>query len=283
MQVRKLISQNSESFTSTEHKLSATLLADYPFAGLKPIQDLSATTKISTASISRFVNKIGFKGYIEFQRQLIEELKASQRSPIDLYETRQPVSCDNFTDFVGRAMKLMEMATETVTSAQFELLCNLFADEQRSIFVIGGRVSDTIAQFFSRHLRQIRPRVYHLPSDPETWPEYILRMKPKDILVIIDFRRYQANLASLAEYAVKENNTQVVLFTDKWLSPIAGSAKHILGLPIEIGTVWDSYVSTFALIEAMLARTAELDWDVVGKRIENWDALRISMEQKDDK
>lgn len=283
MQIRKLISQNSENFTSTEHKLSAALLADYPFAGLKPIQDLSELTKISTASISRFVNKIGFKGYTEFQRQLIEELKASQRSPIDLYETRQPVSCDNFTDFVGRATQLMEMATETVTSAQFELLCNLFADEQRSIFVIGGRVSDTIAQFFSRHLRQIRPRVYHLPSDPETWPEYILRMKPKDILVIIDFRRYQANLSSLAKYAVKENNTQVVLFTDKWLSPIAGSAKHIFGLPIEIGTVWDSYVSTFALIEAMLARTAELNWDVVGQRIESWDALRISMEQKDDK
>ncbi|MBL1421856.1 MAG: MurR/RpiR family transcriptional regulator [Alphaproteobacteria bacterium] len=283
MQIRKLISQNSESFTSTEHKLSAALLADYPFAGLNPIQDLSALTKVSTASISRFVNKIGFKGYHEFQRQLIEELKAGQRSPIDLYETRRPVSHDNFADFVGRANRLMDMATETVTSAQFEVLCKLFADEQRNIFVIGGRISDTIAQFFSRHLQQIRPRVYHLPSDPETWPEYILRMKSKDILVIIDFRRYQPNLASLAEHAVKEKGTQIVLFTDKWLSPIAGSAKHILGLPIEIGTIWDSYVSAFALIEAMLARTSEINWDVVGQRIESWDALRISMEQKDDK
>jgi DNA-binding MurR/RpiR family transcriptional regulator len=42
MTVRQLIEEKSEEFTSSERKLSAALLADYPFAGLEPIQTLAS-------------------------------------------------------------------------------------------------------------------------------------------------------------------------------------------------------------------------------------------------
>ena len=280
MQVRERIDKNSDGFTSAERRLSSALLADYPFLGLEPIQELSKKTKISAASISRFVNKIGFQGFQEFQRQLIEELKERQRSPIDLHETRHPARSDYFGDFVTRANDLMTTSAEAITIAQFDRLSELIGDERRKVFVIGGRISDTIAQYFSRHLRQIRPDVYHLPADPEAWPDYLLRMKPKDLLIVVDFRRYQSNLASLAEHATLHNKTHVILFTDKWLSPIAGNAREVIALPIESGTLWDSYVGAFALIEAMLARAAELNWDKTRRRIQKWDSMRLNTEDK---
>lgn len=275
MQVRDRISENSDSFTSAEHKLGSSLLADYPFAGLEPIQVLSEKTQVSAASISRFVNKIGFRGFQEFQRQLIEELKERERSPIDLHETSRPSRGDYFGDYVARANALMTASSEAVTAVQFERLSEMISDEKRKIFVIGGRISDTIAQYFLRHLRQIRPDVYHLSADPEVWPEYLLRMKSKDLLIIVDFRRYQASLASLAERAAVGNKPHVVLFTDKWLSPIAGKARDVIALPIESGTLWDSYVGAFVMIEAMLTRIAEMNWEKTRKRIQKWDSMRM--------
>ncbi len=275
MQVRDRISENSGDFTSAERKLSAYFLADYPFAGLAPIQELSAKTQISAASISRFVNKIGFKGFQEFQRQLIEDLKARDRSPIDLHNDRRPLREAYFEDYVSRASALIVASAEAVTVAQLEHLCRLLHDERRKVFVIGGRISDSIAQYFSLHLRQIRPDVYHLPTDTELWPEYLLRMKSRDLLMIVDFRRYQANLKALAAWAAKDNKTHVILFTDKWLSPVAVHARDIVAMPIENGTPWDSYISTFAIFEAMLTKVSEMNWGKTRKRIEKWDSLRL--------
>ena len=75
MDVRTRIENMSSEFTATERRLSALLLMDYPFAGLLPIQELADNTKTSPPTVSRFVTKLGFSGFQEFQRQLIEELK----------------------------------------------------------------------------------------------------------------------------------------------------------------------------------------------------------------
>ncbi len=47
MTVRVQIAEKSDEFTANERKLSATILADYPFAGLAPIQVLAEKTSVS--------------------------------------------------------------------------------------------------------------------------------------------------------------------------------------------------------------------------------------------
>lgn len=45
-------------------------------------------------------------------------------------------------------------------------------------------------------------------------------------------------------------------------------------MPIESGTLWDSYVPAFALVEALLVPMAERDWEATETRISEWDKLR---------
>ena len=136
-------------------------------------------------------------------------------------------------------------------------------------------MSDTLSQFLSRHLRQVRDKVYHLPADPEAWPEYLLRMRPKDILFVADFRRYQKSLENLCKKASQERKAQVVVLTDQWLSPTAGHATEILAVPIDSSTLWDSYTGAFAVIEAIVTRIAETNWKTAKQRIEDWDSMRL--------
>ncbi len=200
MTVRVQIAEKSDEFTANERKLSATILADYPFAGLAPIQVLAEKTSVSAPTISRFVNKLGYGGFQEFQQELIAELKEGQKSPVDLHPTRRQVEGDYLQGFFQRAEQLLHETCEMISAGQFERVCQLLSDDKRGLYLIGGRMSDPIVQYLSRHLRQYRANVFHLPSDPEVWPEYLLRMRPKDILVTIDFRRYQKSLADLATW-----------------------------------------------------------------------------------
>ena len=53
MSLRAQIEAVSDNLTPAERQLSAVILADYPFAGLEPIQDLSQRAGVSAPSISR--------------------------------------------------------------------------------------------------------------------------------------------------------------------------------------------------------------------------------------
>ncbi len=282
MQVRERIEQLSDELTSTERKLCTALLLDYPFAGLEPIQELAKAANTSPPSISRFVTKLGFHGFQEFQRQLITELKEGQRSPVELQEASAPIHGAFLESFLDRAGAVLKDATKAVSEVQFERVCELLADEKRNIYIIGGRMSDTLALHLSRHLRQIRSKVFHVPPDPEVWPEYLLRMRSRDVLFIVDFRRYQASLSTLAKKTTEARNVQVVLMTDQWLSPISGQASEVLAVPIDSGTLWDSYTGALALLEALLARIAEENWDQTKTRIKEWDSVRLDFRENND-
>ncbi len=167
----------------------------------------------------------------------------------------------------------MASAGQAVTETQFEQICSCWQIPNASIYAVGGRISDTIAQHLSFHLRQSRERVYHLPRDPEVWPEYLLRMKAGDVFFLVDFRRYQKNLWQLAKQA-QAQKVQVVLMTDQWLSPATRYTSEVLVVPIETGTIWDSYAPALALTEAIVTRVAGKTWPQTRKRIEAWDAMR---------
>ncbi|WP_295811782.1 MurR/RpiR family transcriptional regulator [uncultured Nitratireductor sp.] len=282
MQVRQRLENLSSELTATERKLCTALLLDYPYAGLDTIQDLAKKTNTSPPSISRFVAKLGFQGYQDFQRHLIDEIRQSNRSPLDLHVGDRPIQGEFLEDFVARAVNLISASTSATTSAQFERVCALLGDEKRNIYLIGGRISDAIALYVSRHLRQVRSGVFHLPADPEIWPEYLLRMRSKDVLFVVDFRRYQRRLSELARLAREQSGLQIVVLTDKWMSPAANHANEVFATPIESGTVWDSYAGAMVLMEAMLTRIAETNWDKTRKRIEAWDSLRFDHGARDD-
>lgn len=167
--------------------------------------------------------------------------------------------------------------TGMVSQAQFDILAELLADPSRNIFLLGGRVSDSIASFLSIHLRQIRSGIYHMADNPEFWPEHVLRMRRKDVVLLIDFRRYQLSLARLAENIAQKRGATIVVVTDKWMSPAARSADHIVALPIDAGTAWDTVSAAMALVEALIVRVSEADWEATQKRIKDWDGIRFAM------
>lgn len=276
--IRTRIREASAQLTGSERKIANAILADYPFTGLESIQELAAKTGVSAPSITRFVNKIGCGGFQELQRQLIAELKAGQSSPVDLMSSRTPVGHSEFlSEYVARASAVMQEMVETVPQAQFDILADLIADPSRNIFLLGGRVSDSIASFLSIHLRQIRSGIYHMADNPEFWPEHVLRMRKKDVVLLFDFRRYQLSLARLAELIAEKRGSTIVVITDKWMSPAARSADHIVALPIDAGTAWDTVAAAMALVEALIVRVSETNWEQAQKRIKDWDGIRFAM------
>lgn len=275
MMIRERIENAAENLTTGERKLVAAILSDYPFSGLSPIHELARHSEVSAPSISRFVTKIGLDGYQEFQRELISELKQGMRSPLDLHAPGRKVEGGFLKDFIAKSTSQMSIAADAITEDQFIQICNLLIDPKRRIYVLGGRISDTIARHLTFHLQRIRKDVFQLPGNGEEWPDYLLRMRQGDILYLVDFRRYDPLLEQLALKAVEARHARVVLMTDKWISPIAKHAREVLPVPIDSGTLWDTYSAALAVTEAIVTHIAENNWDKTRVRMEAWEALRL--------
>ena len=71
-----------DRLTARERKAAQMLLANYPTAGLAPVAEFAERAQVSAPTVLRFVAKLGFLGYPDFQRQLREELEAQLASPL---------------------------------------------------------------------------------------------------------------------------------------------------------------------------------------------------------
>lgn len=283
MRIRALIKERADQLTTSERRVANAILADYPFAGLVSIVELAAHTHVSAPSITRFVHKLGCAGYQEFQRELIDELKEMSSSPIDLKQSEQALADEGFpAEYFSRIAGRLDDFAKAVQTSELETICTLLGDQSRTVYLLGGRISDSLARFFHIHLSQLRPRTFHLPTDVEVLPDAILRMRRQDVVMILDFRRYQPNLAKIAEMIAGRAQSQIVLITDKWISPVSRHSAHVIPIPVETGTAWDTYVAAFALLEAMVVRISDQDWKTVRHRIEAWDDIRFTLTDHSD-
>ena len=131
----------------------------------------------------------------------------------------------------------------------------LLSDPKSACYLLGGRFTDAIAAYMAAHLRIIRPNVTHFGGQTSTWRDQLLDIRPGDVVVLFDIRRYQSDLVRLGEL-MAERKARIVLITDPWLSPIARSARVVLPCVVDASRTWDSSITLLALAEALIDRVS---------------------------
>jgi len=271
--VRQLIHTHHQQLTQSERKFARALFEDYPNAGLASITVAAKGAGVSTAVVARMVQKLGFKGYPQFHQALLEELQAKVSGPAArraVWAAEAPES-HMLNRFAGTVTQNLAQTFANIDTAQFDTAVHMLA-RANGLYIVGGRITRSLAEYAFTHFQAIRPKVTHLTSSPATWPHYVLEMTAGDLLLIFDIRRYEENLLRLAEIAAGRG-VRMILITDQWTSPVAGLAEAVFHCWGEIPSAWDSNIATLSLIEALIAATQEECWPEARERFESLDSL----------
>lgn len=268
------IQQKLEELTRAERQLALSILENYPASGLGPLAALAKDAQVSVPTVARMVQKLGYKGYPDFQAELREELRAMAKDPIAKHETWAEAApsghiLNRFTDAV---IDNIRNTLATIDPAGFDAACRLVADPGRHLYIVGGRITHTLAEYLFLHMQVIRPNLTHVQSTSNTWPHYLLNAGEGDVFVIFDVRRYENNTLKLAELA-HARGARIVLFTDQWRSPVHQIADITLGSRIVVPSAWDSSVTTMLLVETMIAAVQGLDWGGTKERMKELEEM----------
>ena len=269
-----------DTLTRAERQLAVTILENYPMSGLGSITRLAEKSAVSTPTVARMVQKLGFSGFPEFQAALRDELEAQISNPIskrDSWSEHAPQEhiLNRFTETV---IENIRQTLAHVEPAEFDAVIRLLADETRAVYIAGGRITHALSEYFHLHLQVIRKRVQHVRTTSNAWPHALLDMEENDVVVIFDIRRYENSTLKMAEIA-RAKGAKIVLVTDQWQSPISRYADFSFNCRIEAPSAWDSTIAMMLLSETLIAAVEEASWDQTRERMNAletmFDATRI--------
>ncbi|WP_377291063.1 MurR/RpiR family transcriptional regulator [Rhizobium sp. SG2393] len=274
MTVSDVIHARFDALTRAERQLAETLLDNYPVSGLGSITTVAENARVSTPTVARMVQKLGFRGFPDFQARLHQELEATISNPIakhDRWASNAP-GTHVLNRFADAVMANMRETLGQIDPADFDAATALLADRSRQVFIVGGRITHALAQYLFTHLQVVRQKVTHLANSPSAWPHTIIDMRPGDVLVIFDIRRYEQEMETFARIA-RARGVEIVLFTDRWASPIAKIAAFSFRVHIEVPSAWDSSVVSLFIVEALIEAVQSATWDETRERMKGLEEL----------
>ncbi len=257
-----------DSLTRAERQLANSLMENWPVSGLASITAVAKSAGVSTPTVARMARKLGFRGFADFQSALRHELEAQISDPFTKHALWSADVPDTHivNRFADAILQNLRNTLSGIDPAEFDAVCDKLADFERGVYLAGGRITHTLAEYLFLHLQMVRPGVTLIPSSDGAWPHYVMDMKKEDVLVLFDIRRYQNDLLKLAEF-VSRRGVEVILLTDQWGSPVTRHAAHKFNCRIEAPSAWDSNVVILSVAEWMIAAVQQRTWGTTSDRM----------------
>ncbi len=277
MTVRDLIEQHLGTLSASEKRIARQINGKYPVSALGGIEDIARQAQVSAPTVTRFVRRLGFDRFVDFQRAIRLEVQDQESSPLALFQKHQAAAAGAplgdevlIEDIVASLRKLaMPVVTDALDAA-----AALIAQPNLRVSILGGRWSSIAAQYLAFQLSSLRGEVHTVLQPPSGVREdRIADFTRRDVLVVYDFRRYQPETIAYCR-ASRARGVRMILFTDPDLSPICDLAEVIIPVAVAMTSPMDTLAPALVATDALLARLVTLLGPHATKRMAMLDELR---------
>jgi DNA-binding MurR/RpiR family transcriptional regulator len=281
--VRAALEASLSTLSSSEKRVARVVLERYPVSALGGIEDIARQSEVSAPTVTRFVRRLGFARFVDFQRAIRLEIQDAEVSPLALLRKHQAAAPDGggadtrLVDDI--AASLARLAAPPVLAA-LDAAAALVADRRSRVFALGGRWSSIAAQYLGFQLTSLRGEVHVLTQPPAgVLEDRIADFTRRDVLVAYDFRRYQPATLAFCEAAARRG-AKIALFTDPELSPICDIAEATIPVSVATFSPLDTLAPTIAATDALLARLVALLGPEATRRMAMLEDLRRAAEPR---
>jgi DNA-binding MurR/RpiR family transcriptional regulator len=219
--------------------------------------ELARMAKISNATVTRFVRRLGFQNYEEMRRHARAEREAG--APLYLLDGAFADPDNGFVGAGPRRLKALarlidrhaDTAAENLRSTftaldrtGFSALADAIA-EARQVWIVGFRHGHFLAGYLRWSLAHARPNVRMLPNPGETIGESFVDFGKEDVLFAFALRRRVPLLGKIIK-AARAAGARVALATDPGMTDTFG-ADWVLRCASRTNGPIDDHVSALAL------------------------------------
>jgi DNA-binding MurR/RpiR family transcriptional regulator len=277
-EIKEKITSKYNSLPKNQRKIAEYFINNFDNIPFLNVQDLSTATGASVASIVRFSQRSGFKGFSELRDSITGSLQKElhNREIFPLFERRK-VEEDLLTEVANLDIKNINDTLNLVERTTFNYVIDRILKSER-VFTAGLGISYLLAEILAYQLTQVGISSSVLLHSHTLFNEHILFLNPKDLLIVFSFPPYSKETIEAADYASKRK-IEVISITNKHASPATFFTKANLIVRSENMLYTNSFAAISVLINAIATACAIKDQQRAKKILKESEEIMINQNQ----
>lgn len=249
-------------------QLAAYVSEHYVQVAFMSTRDLAAAAGVSLATVVRFPAALGYPNFdamrASIQDRINFDLTGVERLGALSQENSAPSAL--LRRILDGDFESLQTLVHTFSEPQFERFVAALLNAER-VTILGFRYASPLAVYFEYSLAKIRHNVAAFTQADSSLYDRVRLMDAGDVLIVLTFARYPADLVALTRYA-HDLGVRVLAITDSALSPVLPFAKVVLFAKATMLGFVGSLAAPGALINCVLWELSARLGDVALERLD---------------
>ena len=260
-----------QKLTPSEFRLVDFLSHNASQALFENVTSLAEKTRVSKATVVRFIAKLGYKSFRDFRRELMEDARGTIEALPKLYMMKkhelESTSHDILDTNIISVIRDLEFARATINRESFHRAAEIIHKKKGNLYACGYRTSHALAQMLHIMIKRIHPTSLLIGPQIAMMPDMLLDVTAKDVLVAV-FRYPFARQTVRIVKRFADAGAKILLITDSEISPLADLATIKIVVPSGGSTISRSFTAITAVLEALHLAVLRLSDQRTNERLE---------------
>ncbi|MFE9323491.1 MurR/RpiR family transcriptional regulator [Nocardia sp. NPDC052278] len=252
------IRRRMDSLSTAHKKLAQRVLSDPEAVAFMTVSELASAVDVNEATVVRFANGLGLKGYPGLTRLCRERLQeqAQLLRRFDNLEHLVAEGVGTREQTVALDQANIARTFARIDDAMWDSAVDRLAHAPR-VHVMGLRKCHAPAYLLTYLLRMLREDVSAIDATAGTLTDELRRVRAGDCFVAMSIHRYSLDTVRAAQWA-RQRGTHVIALTDTAVSPLAVSAHDTFYVDASSAGILRSMTAFTSLAQAMTGAVAQV-------------------------
>jgi DNA-binding MurR/RpiR family transcriptional regulator len=256
--LKRRILQTFQRLPANHRRVADFILTQPHDLAFLTTDSLSSELKVSKATIVRFAQSLGYKGFTELQNEILDAVQSTIRSPEKYSRSLSELKPDETLGRVAEhEIRNITRTVRYVDRSTFSRGVDALLSAKR-VFTMGIGISSLLAEVMSYELNQVGLDAQPLTSGRMRFVEHLALAGRDDVVVAFSFPPYSRETIDAARYA-RKRGCAVISITDKLTSPISFHSSHVLAVQTENMLHTNSVSAISVVINALVTEIAVKD------------------------
>jgi DNA-binding MurR/RpiR family transcriptional regulator len=236
--------------------------------------ELAELAHVSKATVSRFVQRLGYLNYEAARRHARAEKQTGSR--LFLASAGDGGTDRSVAAHVAQGVANLESTFLSITDAQIDAVTRAMLSA-RKVWVVGFRSSHSFATYLQWQLTQVIEDIVAIPGGGQTLGEHLVSFDARDVAIVFGLRRRVARMEALLE-AIGRSRAKLLYITDEGVPYRAGANWHFRCQSLAPGPLFN-HVAVAAVCHLLATRAIEAAGAAGRTRLRGIEALNDTLEE----
>lgn len=245
--------------TKTQKTIGQFILDNTSDACFMTSTDIATRLGVSESSVIRFSRSLGYKGFMDFQKNLrktyqdqVYSISSSITTPSHRIAKRAKL--ENNAEYIDRHFKNAATNLENIfinnQLSSIEEAADIIMSSKHK-YIVASRGNSSLGDYFLLYLKHMVSNVEATNSSAISPVDHMCNISKEDCVIIFSFPRYSSVDKINAQMAM-EAGAKIIVITDKPSALLAKYANVLLTAPVDSSTFFNSMVAPQFITEALL-------------------------------